>query len=141
LAQRQGAAAAAWRAHWPLVLAAAVGFLFNSLFSFPLGVLMQPMTRDLGWTRSQFTSGLIIPAMIAAPMSPLVGAAIDRWGTRLQARPLSRLGDAAGAGFAAKPCRLRRQGVVPTAADGMFRTERNAVDASTVRRAPSGRTT
>jgi predicted MFS family arabinose efflux permease len=86
LAQSQ-TARAEWRAHWPLVLAAATGFSFNSLFSYPLGVFMEPMTKDLGWTRSQFTSGLLIPAMIAVPMSPLVGAAIDRWGTRRFAVP------------------------------------------------------
>lgn len=76
-----------WKTHGLLVLAAAIGLSFNGLLAYTLGVFMEPLTSEFGWTRSEVTMGLFIPAIVAVPMSPLVGGIVDRWGSRRLAVP------------------------------------------------------
>ena len=52
-----GAAAAEWRAHWPLVLASMTGFMMIGVMSFSLGPLMAPLEKAFGWTKSEILSG------------------------------------------------------------------------------------
>ncbi|MEW9856596.1 MFS transporter [Novosphingobium sp. M1R2S20] len=48
---------------------------------------MEPLQAEFGWSRSQISAGLAIAAMSTVPLSPLVGAAIDKWGSRRIALP------------------------------------------------------
>jgi MFS family permease len=77
-----GAAAAEWRAHWPLVMAGTAGFMMIGLMSFSLGPLMEPLERSFGWSKSQITSGLTVYAIVCVICQPLVGRMIDLWGPR-----------------------------------------------------------
>jgi len=77
-----GAAAAEWRAHWPLVLASMTGFMMIGVMSFSLGPLMAPLEKAFGWTKSEITSGLMIYAVVCVIGQPLVGRMIDLWGPR-----------------------------------------------------------
>jgi predicted MFS family arabinose efflux permease len=79
--------AAEWRAHWPLVLAATVGMSFHSVMSHGLGLFMGPLQNEFGWSRGQISLGLTIAAMLSLPLSPIVGAMVDRWGSRRLALP------------------------------------------------------
>lgn len=85
MAAAQLTARAEWRAHGLMVLAAFTGFSFNSIITYSTGLFMQPLGEAFGWNRTQVTSGLSIAALMAIPLGPVVGAMIDRWGSRILA--------------------------------------------------------
>lgn len=76
-----------WKAHWPLVLTAFLGMSFPSVAYYSMGLFLEPLQRDFGWTRTQLSIGASIAAIITIPMAPFVGALIDRWGVRVFALP------------------------------------------------------
>jgi MFS family permease len=78
----QGAAAAEWRAHWPLVLASMLGFTMIGVANFSLGPFMGPLEKAFGWSRSEITSGFTIYAITCVICQPIVGRMIDRLGPR-----------------------------------------------------------
>lgn len=92
-------AASEWREHWPLVLASMAGLSFAAIASASMGLFMEPLERDFGWSRAEVSAGLSIYALVAVPLSPFVGALIDRWGARRLAIPGMTLTAAAFAGF------------------------------------------
>ncbi len=92
-------APAEWRAHWAVVLAAMVGLSFSSLAPAALGLFIEPLSREFGWTRAQISLGLTIYAVFAVPFSPLAGALIDRIGSRRIAIPGLLLASCAFASF------------------------------------------
>ncbi|CAN7321769.1 MFS transporter [Phenylobacterium sp. LjRoot225] len=97
---RSGSAAAEWRAHWPAVLAAMAGFSFYSVGSYTTGLFMEPLAKEFGWGRAQISAGLLVTSLMTIPMSPFIGALIDRWGSRRLAIPGMALAIAAVASFA-----------------------------------------
>jgi MFS family permease len=78
----KGAAAAEWRAHWPLVMASMLGFTMIGVANFSLGPFMAPLEKAFGWSRSEITSGLTIYAGTCVICQPIVGRMIDRLGPR-----------------------------------------------------------
>lgn len=76
-----------WRQHWPLALAAMIGLSLASVAGYSLTVFLGPLTREFGWSRAQAVIGLTIVALLAVPLSPVVGAVVDRWGSRRLALP------------------------------------------------------
>lgn len=76
-----------WITNWPLALASMAGMSLVSVPLYSIGMFMQPMTQDLGWSRTEVSMGLTIYSALAVPLSPLVGALIDRWGPRRLAMP------------------------------------------------------
>lgn len=87
MSTRDDSQSAEWRRHWPLVLAAFLGYSFASCIYQALGLFIAPLTKEFGWSQTQITSGASIAAMIGVPLAPIVGAAIDRWGGRRVALP------------------------------------------------------
>lgn len=80
-------ARAEWRQNWPLVISAMLGLSMTAIVVASLGLFIEPLGREFGWSRVQVTSGLLLYALMGVLLSPLVGAAIDRWGTRPIALP------------------------------------------------------
>lgn len=78
----KGAAAAEWRAHWPLVLASMLGFTMIGIANFSLGPFMVSLEKAFGWSRSEITSGFSIYAVTCVICQPIVGRMIDRFGPR-----------------------------------------------------------
>jgi len=76
-----------WKTYWPLVLAASVGFSFHSVVTYSIGVFIAPLGEEFGWSKTLAVGGLSIAAVLSIPLSPLVGALIDRWGSRRLALP------------------------------------------------------
>lgn len=75
-------AAREWRQHWGVAIG---GMLGLSLLATPLasiGLFMDPLAGEFGWTRSQISSALIVISLITIPCSPMVGFVIDRFGSR-----------------------------------------------------------
>ncbi|GIX29694.1 MAG: MFS transporter [Porticoccaceae bacterium] len=91
---------AEWRTHWPLVLAATVGFGFYSVIVNALGVFLAPMSGEFGWSRTQVMAGLTLMSLTGIFLSPFVGALIDRFGVRRVALPGIVLTALATASFA-----------------------------------------
>ncbi len=82
-----GAANQEWKVYWPLVAVSCLGLSYQSVITFAFGLFIEPLTGEFGWSRSQVSVGLSIAALMSIPMSPLLGAAIDRWGARALALP------------------------------------------------------
>lgn len=65
-----------------MVVAAMAGLSFATVAVYSIGLFMEPLSREFGWTRAQMSFGLSIVALFAVPLSPFAGALIDRWGSR-----------------------------------------------------------
>lgn len=80
-------ARAEWRAHWTLVIAAMAGLSFGGVPAATLGLFMDPLQQEFGWSRAQLAAGMTIFALVTTPLSPFAGALVDRYGTRRIALP------------------------------------------------------
>ena len=78
----EGDAGAEWRQHWPVVLAACAGVAVSTINTYSLGVFMQPLEQEFGWTRAEISTGHAIAAIATIILAPFLGAAIDRFGPR-----------------------------------------------------------
>lgn len=89
-----------WRSHWPLVVSAMAGLSLGSIISTTLGLFMEPLSREFGWSRSQISAGMLAFAFIATPLTPFAGALVDRFGPRAVGIPGVILSGLAFAAFA-----------------------------------------
>lgn len=96
---RAPSAAQEWRAHWGLVLAALFGMSFAAVPSATLGLFMEPLNAEFGWTRTQISLGITIFAATSLVLTPLAGLVVDRFGSRRVAIPGMALSGIAFAGF------------------------------------------
>jgi len=80
---RSSAAAAEWRAYWPLPFAAAAGAATAAVHTYSLGVFMRPLQAAFGWGRADISLGLSIAVIISAIFSVFVGMLVDRIGPRI----------------------------------------------------------
>ncbi|MFC3172781.1 MFS transporter [Novosphingobium bradum] len=71
-----------WRAAWPIPFIAMLGLAGTMILPYSSGVLIGPVTKDLGWTRAEFSSGFTFQVAVLLFMAPIVGRAIDRFGPR-----------------------------------------------------------
>lgn len=76
-----------WRKNWTLVLASSLGFCFFSIMLSTTGLFMEPVTHELGWGRTLFSSGVSIATFTTAIISPFLGIIIDKHGARRLALP------------------------------------------------------
>jgi len=75
-------AAQEWRANWTLALAAMMGLSFGSVPSATLGLFMEPLEAEFGWSRAMISAGMMVFAAITLPLTPFAGALVDKWGAR-----------------------------------------------------------
>lgn len=64
------------------MLAAGIGFSFQSFMSPATGLFMAPLQDEFGWSRTLLSSGSAIGAGISLLLSPYFGVLIDRHGSR-----------------------------------------------------------
>ena len=76
-----------WQAYWPLVLSAMIGLAFGTIMGGSLGLFMEPLNHEFGWSRTQISAGMTLSALIGIPLTPFVGALIDKYGPRRIAIP------------------------------------------------------
>ncbi|WP_162527136.1 MFS transporter [Sphingomonas solaris] len=81
------AAAGEWRAHWPSALSAAVGMSFSTLYVYSAGGLTEPLEQEFGWSRAAIGSGISVLTITGSLLGPIMGAAVDRFGSRRIAVP------------------------------------------------------
>jgi predicted MFS family arabinose efflux permease len=84
---QQATAAQEWKSGWPMIVAAMLGMSFYSVITYTLGTFIQPLEDEFGWSRAQISGGLTIFSLTAMLGGPLIGAVIDRVGTRRVALP------------------------------------------------------
>lgn len=80
-------AAQEWRLNWTLVLSAMVGLSLGTVPSASLGLFMDPLSNEFGWTRAQISAGMTVFAIVGTPLTPFAGALVDRFGPRSVAVP------------------------------------------------------
>lgn len=80
-------AAQEWKAHWPLVFSAMIGFSFFAVVTYTLGTFMEPLEKEFGWSRAEISLGLTIFGIVHVVGSPPVGTLLDKIGTRRVAIP------------------------------------------------------
>jgi MFS family permease len=88
-----------WKAHWPLVLSAMVGFSFFTVVTYGLGAFTGPLEKEFGWTRAETYLGLTVFGLIQMFGGPPVGMLLDKIGSRGMAIGGLTLAGAAFAGF------------------------------------------
>lgn len=78
----RGSAAAEWRASWTLVAAAAAGMSLSAVSTSSLGVMMEPLEQEFGWSRAQISLGVSLVSFIGMALATFAGLGIDRFGAR-----------------------------------------------------------
>ncbi len=76
-----------WRLGWKLVLAASFGFSFFSVMLAGAGLFMEPVMKEFGWTKTEFSFGISIATITTALLSTPFGILVDRFGSRRVALP------------------------------------------------------
>jgi MFS family permease len=71
-----------WARSWALPFVAAIGISGATLFPYVSSLLLVPVTHSFGWTRAQFSLGLILQIPIGIIAGPLFGRLVDRLGPR-----------------------------------------------------------
>lgn len=82
MASDERTAAQEWRAHWGLVFCATLGMSLLSLPPVSLGLFMEPLSHEFGWSRASISGGMMIFAVVSTPLVPFAGALADRFGSR-----------------------------------------------------------
>src|SRR5262245_53992801 len=69
---------------WWVVVGSFLGLIVSSapMLTQTIGVLVKPISSDLGWTRSQVTLGLAVSGLTMCLGSVLLGRLMDRHGVR-----------------------------------------------------------
>lgn len=69
---------------WRVVAAAHLGVMvsFGSLLVYTFGIFLKPLTAEFHWSREEASRAFALAAMRIAAVSPLLGAALDRFGPR-----------------------------------------------------------
>ena len=68
---------------WLILLAGFIILFFNSGSRFTFGLMLKPMSEDLGWTRGSLTVSVTSFMVISALAMPIYGRLIDRYSLRL----------------------------------------------------------
>lgn len=67
---------------WAVVAVGFLAYFAGSIPSQGFGLLIKPMSEDLGWSRSSIVAGNTVATIAAALSAPLIGYLLDRWGAR-----------------------------------------------------------
>ena len=73
---------AEWTRSWPLPFIAMLGLTGPAAYAYSSGIFMDEMTRDLGWTKTEFSSALTLQMLSGIVIGPLAARVLDRVGPR-----------------------------------------------------------
>jgi MFS family permease len=76
-----------WKLHWPLLLAATFGVSFGGIPVSTLGLFMEPLRNEFGWSSTTVSLAMTVFAFIVTPLTPFAGALVDKYGARAVAIP------------------------------------------------------
>jgi MFS family permease len=84
MALRQASTRPAWFYGWRLVAALGVTTIISyGTTSYAFGVLLVPITRDLGWPRAALAGAYALGLLVAGALGVPIGSLVDRYGARL----------------------------------------------------------
>jgi MFS family permease len=83
MSQAPASATAEWRAHWPIVLSGMIGMSYYAMLTYHFGLFIQPLQKEFGWDRASISLGLTIYTVSAVLFGPVIGALIDKFGSRM----------------------------------------------------------
>lgn len=69
-------------ARWQLPLVSMIGLSGCAIFSYSSGVFLEPVTAELGWTRTQFGTAFVLQMLAGLVILPTAGLLADRFGLR-----------------------------------------------------------
>jgi MFS family permease len=74
---------------WWIVFGSALGLIVGNgpIMQFTFGVLLKPISEEFRWDRATVSSAIVIGLCMTGVITPVVGAAVDRWGVRPIALP------------------------------------------------------
>ncbi len=78
----RSSAAAEWRRSWPIPAISFVALIVAFSHVYTVGIFLQPLQQEFGWSRTSISSSLTIVSVISVVLAPVIGAAIDRFGSR-----------------------------------------------------------
>lgn len=76
-----------WSQGWHVVLISMLGTACAGMHVYTMGALIAPIEADLGWTRTQISSGLLAYSIATVTFLPVIGYLLDRFGPRTIALP------------------------------------------------------
>jgi MFS family permease len=82
MSPRTPGAAAEWRSHWPLALAALVGYSTIGLQSYGISPFVASLEREFGWSRSDVMIGVSVSNAAGILLNIVIGLIVDRFGSR-----------------------------------------------------------
>lgn len=65
-----------------VVFACYVGIAVSMVYLYMMGPFFVPLQQELGWSRGEVAAGLFLASVISVLGAPLVGMAVDRFGSR-----------------------------------------------------------
>ncbi len=71
-----------WRQFGSIMPACLFGMVLVAIHSYALGVMIEPLEREFGWSRSQISAGPLVTSIVTLLMAPVAGRALDRYGPR-----------------------------------------------------------
>lgn len=71
-----------WAQGWPIAIVGQVGTAGCTIFAFASGVLMEPMTTELGWSRTAFSFAFLLQMLAGLIILPTTGWLADKYGPR-----------------------------------------------------------
>jgi nitrate/nitrite transporter NarK len=75
-------AAAEWRAHWPIAIAAMCGYSMIGLQSYGISPFVASLEQEFGWTRSQVMIGVSTSNAVGIFLNIIIGLIVDKFGSR-----------------------------------------------------------
>lgn len=73
---------AEWRSHWPLAIAASLGYSVAMLHVYSFGPFISHLQQEFGWSRAESSMGIAIVGIGAAIFGLPMGILVDRLGPR-----------------------------------------------------------
>ena len=67
---------------WVAAAVALVGFSRVSFFNPVLGVFIDPLEQEFGWSRTEIAGALSVGTLVGGAIAPFIGPYVDRWGGR-----------------------------------------------------------
>jgi MFS family permease len=71
-----------WRQHGAIMPACLLGMMLLATHAYALGVMIGPLEKEFGWSRSQISAGPLVTSIVTLLLAPLAGRAMDRHGPR-----------------------------------------------------------
>jgi MFS family permease len=71
-----------WQTYGSIMPACLFGMVLVAMQAYTLGVMIEPLEQEFGWSRSQISAGPMVTSIATLIMAPIAGRALDRHGPR-----------------------------------------------------------